>query len=141
VKGKWELGKKRIDVPLRTDIRVGGERTVKAHESGKEAVSVFKPVQFFGKKASLVEVALETGRTHQIRVHAAHAGYPLAGDEKYGDADFNEKMKESGLKRMFLHAHHVSFKWPETGVEFSVSAPLPADLANVVDALNAPKSR
>ena len=74
-------------MPLRTDIRVGGERTVKAHESGKEAVSVFKPVQFFGKKASLVEVSLETGRTHQIRVHAAHAGYPLAGDEKYGVAE------------------------------------------------------
>ena len=53
-------------------------------------------------------------------MHAAHAGYPLAGDEKYGDEEFNEKMKELGLKRMFLHAHHVSFVWPETGVEFSV---------------------
>jgi len=141
VKGKWELGKKRIDVPLRTDIRVGGERTVKAHESGKEAASVFKPVQFFGKRASLVEVSLETGRTHQIRVHAAHAGYPLAGDEKYGEEEFNETMKASGLKRMFLHAHHVSFVWPDTGMEFSVSAPLPADLAAVVDALNAPKEK
>ena len=98
VKGKWELGRKRIDVPLRTDIRVGGERTVKAHESGKEAVSVFKPVQFFGKKATLVEVELETGRTHQIRVHAAHAGYPLAGDEKYGEEEFNEKMKALGTQ-------------------------------------------
>ena len=141
VKGKWELGAKRIDVPLRTDIRVSGERTVKAHESGKEAVSLFKPVQFFGKKASLVEVALETGRTHQIRVHAAHAGYPLAGDEKYGDTEFNEKMKAVGLTRMFLHAHHVSFVWPETGVEFSVNAPLPADLAAVIDALNPPRAR
>ena len=137
VKGKWELGKKRIDVPLRTDIRVGGERTVKAHASGKEAVSVFSPVQFFGKRASLVEVMLETGRTHQIRVHAAHAGYPLAGDEKYGDAEFNEKMKAAGLTRMFLHAHQVSFVWPETGVEFSASAPLPADLAAVIDFLQA----
>jgi 23S rRNA pseudouridine955/2504/2580 synthase len=141
VKGKWELGKKRIDVPLRTDIRVGGERTVKAHESGKEAVSVFKPVQFFGKKASLVEVELETGRTHQIRVHAAHAGYPLAGDEKYGEADFNEKMKASGLTRMFLHAHRLSFVWPDSGLEFSISSPLPADLAAVVDALNAAKEK
>lgn len=141
VKGKWELGAKRIDVPLRTDIRVSGERTVKAHASGKEAVSHFKPVQFFGKKASLVEVTLETGRTHQIRVHAAHAGYPLAGDEKYGDAEFNEKMKASGLTRMFLHAHHVSFVWPETGVEFSASAPLPADLASVIDVLNPPRVR
>ncbi len=137
VKGKWELGKKRIDVPLRTDIRVGGERTVKAHASGKEAASVFSPVQFFGKRASLVEVVLETGRTHQIRVHATHAGYPLAGDEKYGDAEFNEKMKAAGLTRMFLHAHQVSFVWPETGVEFSASAPLPADLAAVIDYLQA----
>ena len=135
VKGKWELGKKRIDVPLRTDIRVGGERTVKAHASGKEAVSVFRPVQFFGKKASLVEVSLETGRTHQIRVHAAHAGHPLAGDQKYGDAEFNERMQVAGLARMFLHAHQVSFVWPGSGVEFSVSAPLPADLAAVIDSL------
>ena len=141
VKGKWELGKKRIDVPLRTDTRVGGERTVRAHESGKEAVSVFKPVQFFGKKASLVEVSLETGRTHQIRVHATHAGYPLAGDEKYGEADFNEWMKTFGLTRMFLHAHHLSFVWPDTGVEFTVSAPLPAELSAVVDALNALKEK
>jgi 23S rRNA pseudouridine955/2504/2580 synthase len=135
LKGKWELGSKRIDVPLRTDIRVGGERTVKADASGKESVSHFKPVQFFGKRASLVEVALETGRTHQIRVHAAFAGYPLAGDEKYGDADFNEMMQTHGLKRMFLHAHQLGFVWPESGMEFSVSAPLPADLSAVIDAL------
>jgi 23S rRNA pseudouridine955/2504/2580 synthase len=141
VKGKWELGKKRIDAPLRTDIRVGGERTVKAHSTGKEAVSVFTPVQFFGRRASLVEVALETGRTHQIRVHATHAGYPLAGDEKYGEAEFNSAMRALGLKRMFLHAHHVSFVWPDTGVEFSVSAPLPPDLATVIDVLNAPKEK
>ena len=135
VKGKWELGKKRIDVPLRTDTRVGGERTVRADSSGKDAVSVFKPVQFFGKRASLVEVDLETGRTHQIRVHAAHAGYPLAGDVKYGEPEFNEKMQLLGLKRMFLHAHQLSFTWPDTGVEFSVSAPLPAELSAVIDAL------
>lgn len=135
LRGKWELGRKRIDAPLRTDIRVSGERTVKVHETGKEAASVFKPVQFFGRKASLVEVELETGRTHQIRVHAAHAGYPLAGDEKYGDEAFNEAMKALGLTRMFLHAHQVSFTWPETGVEFSVNAPLPEELKAVLDAL------
>jgi 23S rRNA pseudouridine955/2504/2580 synthase len=139
VKGKWELGRKRIDVPLRTDIRVSGERTVKAHASGKEAASVFKPVQFFGKRASLVEVELETGRTHQIRVHAAHAGYPLAGDDKYGDEAFNEAMKAAGLTRMFLHAHQVSFTWPDTGVEFSVNAPLPDELKAVLDALSEKK--
>ena len=135
VRGTWELGRKRIDAPLRTDIRVSGERTVKVHETGKDAASVFKPVQFFGRKATLVEVELETGRTHQIRVHAAHAGYPLAGDEKYGDEAFNEAMKALGLARMFLHAHQVSFTWPETGVEFSVNAPLPDELKGVLDAL------
>jgi 23S rRNA pseudouridine955/2504/2580 synthase len=114
---------------------------VKAHESGKEAVSIFKPVQFFGKKASLVEVSLETGRTHQIRVHAAHAGYPLAGDEKYGEPEFNESMKASGLKRMFLHAHRLSFVWPDTGAEFTANAPLPADLAAVIDALATPRGK
>jgi 23S rRNA pseudouridine955/2504/2580 synthase len=141
VQGKWELGKKRIDVPLRTDIRVGGERTVKAHESGKEAVSHFRPVQFFGKRATLVEVLLETGRTHQIRVHAAHAGYPIAGDDKYGDEDFNEKMKASGLGRMFLHAHQLSFTWPETRVEFNASTPLPPELAAVIDELGKARER
>jgi 23S rRNA pseudouridine955/2504/2580 synthase len=135
VRGKWELGAKRIDAPLRTDIRVGGERTVKVNATGKEAISDFKPVQFFGKKASLVEVALRTGRTHQIRVHAAHAGYPIAGDEKYGAAEFNEAMRGLGLERMFLHAHSVSFTWPETGKTVSVNAPLPTELAAVIDRL------
>lgn len=135
VVGSWDLGKKRIDARLRTDIRVSGERTVKAHDSGKEAVSDFRPVQFFSNRASLLEVAIRTGRTHQIRVHAAYAGHPVAGDEKYGDAAANEALAKFGLKRMFLHASSVSFTWPESGTEFSVNAPLPADLASVLDAL------
>jgi 23S rRNA pseudouridine955/2504/2580 synthase len=68
-------------------------------------------------------------------VHAAHAGHPLAGDEKYGDAEFNAKMRELGLTRMFLHAHQVSFTWPESGIEFSANAPLPPELAAVLDKL------
>lgn len=134
VKGKWNLGKKRIDAPLRTDLRVGGERTVKVHAAGKEAVSEFKPVQFFGNRATLVEVSLLTGRTHQIRVHAAHAGHPVAGDAKYGDKAFNETMRTLGLDRMFLHAHRVAFDWPQGG-EFAANAPLPPELAAVVDRL------
>jgi 23S rRNA pseudouridine955/2504/2580 synthase len=134
VKGSWELGAKRIAVPLRTDTRVGGERTVRAAASGKPSVSDFRPVQFFGKTATLVEVTLRTGRTHQIRVHAAHAGHPVAGDAKYGDAAFNEQLKALGLHRMFLHAHSLSFAWPQGG-EFSVNTPLPPELAAVIDAL------
>jgi 23S rRNA pseudouridine955/2504/2580 synthase len=140
VAGHWSLGRKRIDAPLRTDIRVGGERTVKVHPGGKPSVSEFRPVQFFGKRASrslratLLEVALHTGRTHQIRVHAAHAGHPVAGDDKYGDEAFNLRARELGLARPFLHAHRVSFEWPDGGM-VSVSAPLPAELRAVLDRL------
>jgi 23S rRNA pseudouridine955/2504/2580 synthase len=133
--GKWDLGQKRIDVPLRTDTRVGGERTVRVDASGKASVSEFRPVQFFGRTATLMEVALHTGRTHQIRVHATYAGHAVAGDEKYGDAAFNARMRELGLTRMFLHAHSMSFEWPNGGATFSASAPLPAELSAVLDRL------
>ena len=140
VKGPWDLGHKRIDVPLRTDTRVGGERTVRAAPNGKSAVSDFRPVQFFGSRATLLEVSIHTGRTHQIRVHAAHAGHPVAGDEKYGDEPFNEAMKALGLNRMFLHAHSVSFDWPQGGT-FSANAPLPAELSAVIDRLGSLPSK
>ncbi|HUN73465.1 MAG TPA: RluA family pseudouridine synthase [Steroidobacteraceae bacterium] len=134
VKGHWNLGHTRITAALRTDARLHGERTVRVDPKGKAAVSEFRPVQFFGKKATLVEVALHTGRTHQIRVHAAHAGHPVAGDEKYGDEDFNGRMRELGLKRLFLHAHRVGFDWPQGG-QFSANTPLPADLRSVIERL------
>jgi 23S rRNA pseudouridine955/2504/2580 synthase len=141
LEGPWDLGKKRIDAPLRTDTRVSGERTVRVDASGKPSLSEFRPVQFFGKRATLMEVSLLTGRTHQIRVHAAHAGHPVAGDEKYGDAEFNESMAALGLKRMFLHAHSVSFDWPEGG-QFSVNTPLPPELSAVVGKIESlPKAR
>ena len=134
VRGPWNLGAKRIDVPLRTDTRVGGERTVRADPAGKSSLSEFRPVQFFGRTATLMEVILRTGRTHQIRVHAAYAGHPVAGDEKYGDAAFNSELRTLGLGRMFLHASSVSFTWPQGG-EFSVNTPLPPQLAGVLDKL------
>jgi 23S rRNA pseudouridine955/2504/2580 synthase len=140
LKGHWSHGRTRIDVPLRTDTRVRGERTVQAHASGKAALSDFRPLQFFGKRATLMEVGLLTGRTHQIRVHAAHAGHPVAGDAKYGDADFNTELGALGLARMFLHAHSVSFAWPQGGA-FSASAPLPADLAAILDRLSVTRPR
>jgi 23S rRNA pseudouridine955/2504/2580 synthase len=135
VRGKWELGRKRIEAPLRTDIRVGGERTVKVAPDGKHAASEFRVVQFFGSLATLLEVQLLTGRTHQIRVHAAYAGHPVAGDEKYGDEEFNRQLQRFGLSRLFLHAHSVSFEDPDRHVPVSVSAPLPPELSSVVDAL------
>jgi 23S rRNA pseudouridine955/2504/2580 synthase len=91
----------------------------------------------------LLEVSIATGRTHQIRVHAAHAGHPVAGDERYGDDDFNAYLKTFGLRRMFLHAHSLSFTWPESGEEFNSSVPLPDELKSVLNALevkNAPQA-
>jgi 23S rRNA pseudouridine955/2504/2580 synthase len=135
VSGDWQLGTKRIDAPLATNERRQGERHVRVAAAGKESVSVFKPVQFFGKLATLMQVDIPTGRTHQIRVHAAYAGHPLLGDEKYGDRERNAELKGAGLKRIFLHAQSIAFDWPGSGVPFHASAPLPADLATVLDAI------
>jgi 23S rRNA pseudouridine955/2504/2580 synthase len=134
--GRWELGRKLVDAPLLTDARVGGERTVRVGTGGKSARTQFALVQQFGASASLVEAGLQTGRTHQIRVHAAHCGHPVAGDPKYGNAEANLALRQLGLTRMFLHAHSVSFDWPQGG-QVSISAPLPADLKAVLDALGA----
>jgi 23S rRNA pseudouridine955/2504/2580 synthase len=134
VRGRWPSGTTRIDAPLLTDRRRGDDR-VKVGTGGKHAESVFRLLETFGKTASLVEVSLRTGRTHQIRVHAAHAGHPLAGDDRYGDRDFNAQLARRGLRRMFLHAHAVAFRWPDSGEEFSVSTPLPPELAGVLTTL------
>jgi 23S rRNA pseudouridine955/2504/2580 synthase len=134
VKGAWPEGTTEIDAPLVTR-RVGGEARVKVDEQGKESRSSFRLIERFGKTASLLEVTIDTGRTHQIRVHAAHAGHPVAGDERYGDKDFDEYFKSFGLTRMFLHAHSLSFDWPDTGEPFNASAPLPEDLKSVLTAL------
>ena len=115
VSGNWQLGTKRIDAPLATDNRQHGERHVRVAAAGKTSVSVFKPVQFFGSLATLMEVDIPTGRTHQIRVHASFAGHPLLGDDKYGDRSVNAEFKRHGLKRTFLHAQSVAFEWPGSG--------------------------
>jgi 23S rRNA pseudouridine955/2504/2580 synthase len=141
VSGSWQLGTKRIDAPLATGNRRQGERHVRVAAAGKDSVSVFKPEQFFGSLATLMQVDIPTGRTHQIRVHAAFAGHPLLGDDKYGDRQRNADMKALGLKRIFLHAQSLAFDWPGSGVPFHVSAPLPADLAAVIDAISQKKVR
>jgi 23S rRNA pseudouridine955/2504/2580 synthase len=134
VKGKWAQSNNEIDAPLVTR-RVGGEARVKVDPSGKEARSSFRALDRFGNTATLLEVSIETGRTHQIRVHAAHAGHPVAGDERYGDKDYNEYLQSFGLRRMFLHAHSLSFDWPDSGEPFSASAPLPDELKAVLTTL------
>jgi 23S rRNA pseudouridine955/2504/2580 synthase len=141
VAGSWQLGTKRIDAPLATDNRQHGERHVRVAAAGKDSVSIFKPVQFFGSLATLVEVDIPTGRTHQIRVHASFAGHPLLGDDKYGDRERNTALKQHGLKRTFLHAQSIAFDWPGSGVPFHVSTPLPPDLSAVLDAITPMKRK
>jgi 23S rRNA pseudouridine955/2504/2580 synthase len=140
--GKWNLGTKRIELALDTGERRSGERHVAVRQHGKMAVSTFKPVQFFSNVATLMEVLIDTGKTHQIRVHAAYAGHPVAGDDKYGDRDKNEALKAYGLERMFLHAASIEVLRPGTREPLNVSAPLDAGLHAVIDQLaKAPKSR
>src|SRR5271165_7667419 len=141
VAGSWQLGTKRIDAPLSTDSREHGERHVRVASSGKASVSIFKPVQFFGQLATLMEVDIPTGRTHQIRVHASYAGHPLLGDDKYGDRERNAELRGHGLRRTFLHAQSVAFEWPGSGVPFHVSTPLPAELVAVLDAITVLKRK
>jgi len=129
--GRWRIGRKTIDAPVDTDARQGGERVVRVHRAGKIALSVFDPVQHFREVATLMDVAIHTGRTHQIRVHAAFAGHPVAGDDKYGDREANAALRAHGLKRMFLHASSLAFRWPD-GTPFRAEAPLPAELESVL---------
>jgi len=133
--GHWNLGRKRIELPLDTDERRSGERHVAVRQTGVVAITTFAPVQFFGRVATLADVELGTGRTHQIRVHAAYAGHPVAGDDKYGDAAGNEALRAYGLTRMFLHSSTIGLTRPGTREPLQISAPLADDLRAVLDEL------
>jgi len=134
LKGKWRGGGRRVEAPLLKSVTQSGEHMVKISPSGKSALSVFTPIERY-PHATLVEAEPVTGRTHQLRVHAAHLGQPIAGDEKYGDETFNKQMAGHGLRRMFLHASALSFTLPESGQTLSVSAPLPDELRRVLEQL------
>lgn len=124
---RWPRGFKKIDVPLLKYELKSGERMVKVDPAGKTTLTHFAVLQRFDD-ATLMEVTLGTGRTHQIRVHTQFVDCPVAGDEKYGHDEYNEKMKKLGLKRMFLHAIKLKFQSPE-GQQISVEAPLPNELS------------
>jgi 23S rRNA pseudouridine955/2504/2580 synthase len=134
VQGRWREPVAEISAPLVTK-RGPGESRVRVATGGKAARSSFRLLETIGSTASLLEVSIATGRTHQIRVHAAHLGHPVAGDERYGDPEFNDSMRRFGLRRMFLHSHSVAFVWPESGEPFSISVPLPQELTAVLAAL------
>jgi 23S rRNA pseudouridine955/2504/2580 synthase len=133
--GRWTLGKKTLDLPLMTNQKQGGERMVRVHPEGQSAHSVFAPQRVFGKLATLMDIEIGTGRTHQIRVHAAYAGHPVTGDEKYGDKQCNDSLRSFGLRRMFLHAHTLQFARPGSGEAFTITAPLSEELQAVLNKL------
>ena len=128
VSGRFRDDKRRVKVALRKYSTAEGERRVSVDErEGQEAETVFRRLAR-STEFSLLEAELLTGRTHQIRVHLAHVGHPILGDEKYGDFALNKALRKRGLKRMFLHAAELSFVHPATGERLTVRSPLPAEL-------------
>lgn len=133
VVGDWQLGDYRVEEPLLVRHRQGGERHVIVNEKGKTALTRFRLSRTFGKY-SLLQCQPKTGRTHQIRVHALYTGHAIAGDERYGDATENAKVKKLGLRRLFLHAQSIAF--PDgNGNELHFTSPLAADLERFLDQL------
>jgi 23S rRNA pseudouridine955/2504/2580 synthase len=133
--GRMPQGTMTVEAPLLRSVLQGGERMVRVDPKGKPSTSHFKLIERRGGH-SFCEVRIETGRTHQIRVHAAHLGHPVAGDEKYGEREANKRLAEqSGLKRLFLHAASISFELDQGRTPYLISAPLADDLRAVLDRL------
>jgi 23S rRNA pseudouridine955/2504/2580 synthase len=122
-----------VDAPLLKSVLQGGERMVRVDETGKPSITRYRIVDSFAM-ASLAEITLLTGRTHQIRVHSQYIGHPIAGDEKYGSSGFNLLMREFGLRRLFLHAARFEFALGDHTYSFSAS--LPTELSATLDALS-----
>ena len=143
-RGKWRDEKRAVRLPLHKLPTVDGERRVRVDAEGQHASTVFRRQRTWPKHEpplALLEAELETGRTHQIRVHLAHLGFPIAGDDKYGDFAWNRILARTGLKRMFLHAARLTFAHPVTGATLHLESPLPRDLANYLEGLDAPDER
>ena len=137
VVGDWQLGEQTIDAPLLVEHRKNGERHVVVSGAGKSAQTVMRLSRTFGTY-SLLQCQPRTGRTHQIRVHAKHAGHPVAGDERYGDPADNAAAKKLGLKRLFLHAQSIAFA-DDSGNELHFTAPLADDLQRFLDRISGGK--
>ncbi|WP_198003257.1 RluA family pseudouridine synthase [Alkalilimnicola ehrlichii MLHE-1] len=132
------LGRGPIPVEAPLERRSGPAGGVRVASHGKLARTVFRAVARPGGM-TLAEADIATGRTHQIRVHAAHLGMPIAGDDRYGERAVNRRLRGLGLKRLFLHAHRLELSAPGTGQPLSIEAPLPDELAAVVAQLQAPQ--
>jgi 23S rRNA pseudouridine955/2504/2580 synthase len=148
VSGHWPTNKKVLDQPLHKYLLPNGERRVKVvakdDPDGMPSLTLIKKVTHSvppsappEKKFSLLEVTIKTGRTHQIRVHLASQGYPIVGDDKYGNFELNKALDKAGLKRMFLHAHRLEFAHPATLQAMQVVCPLDTDLVSTQNQLMA----
>jgi 23S rRNA pseudouridine955/2504/2580 synthase len=132
VRGRWRDATRKVDLPITKFVTGAGERRVRIErDGGKTARTVFHRRRVWADAqppVTLLEAELHTGRTHQIRVHLTHLGFPLAGDDKYGDFAWNKVLARQGLKRMFLHAWHLSLPHPTDTQRLTLESPLPADL-------------
>jgi 23S rRNA pseudouridine955/2504/2580 synthase len=144
VVGRWPANLKVIDVALQRTEDAAGDRRVRAvaadHAQGQRSISLVRVAQAFAA-TTLLDVTIKTGRTHQIRVHLAHAGHVIVGDDKYGDFALNRRYARGEavpgvrFERMFLHARRLAFDHPATGARLELEAPLPPDCAALVAAL------
>ncbi len=134
VKGSWRNDKQRVSLPLKKFLTRSGERRVSVDREGRESQTVFRKKREM-RNYTLLSAELLTGRTHQIRVHLNHLGFPIAGDDKYGDFELNRGLAKQGLKRMFLHAGELEFGHPLSGKALKLHAPLPEDLSRFLDSL------
>ena len=133
VKGLWKERKRVVDLPLEKKVRASGERKVNVGPAGDAAITIFRLERRVGPY-SLLDAELKTGRTHQIRVHLSHLGYPILGDDKYGEFALNKILAKQGLKRMFLHSSRIGIRHPLGGGKLVFEAPLPAELSGFIEA-------
>jgi 23S rRNA pseudouridine955/2504/2580 synthase len=144
VRGRWRDARRKVELPLHKFLTGEGERRVRVERDGRAATTIVHRQKLWPESEppmSLLEAELRTGRTHQIRVHLTHLGFPLAGDDKYGDFGWNKALARQGLKRMFLHAWRLSLPHPLEARELSLESPLPSDLAAFVARLGRGESR
>jgi 23S rRNA pseudouridine955/2504/2580 synthase len=133
--GRWTDARRNVKLALHKYVLASGERRVRVQDEGQASQTIFR-LQRSWPEFSLLEAELKTGRTHQIRVHLAHLGHPIAGDDKYGDFDLNKTLGRHGLKRMFLHAAKLTVVHPLTGKPVTFEAPLPPELATFLEQLD-----
>lgn len=138
VAGRWPLRSKTLAFPLRRRPAPNGDRRVLVHPDGQEAITRVRGLAHFELEGigafTLIEATIETGRTHQIRVHLSHAGFPIAGDDKYGDFVLNRTLEGRGFRRMYLHAASLRIWHPESGRPLLLEAPLPESFAALLEA-------